>query len=406
MMCADFGGDEVLAKAAYNRHRAAMLKVEHDGLRLLRTQEKEELKRAIDEQETKENKAQELLVQWSWLRFYDGRPLPSQPSLKKIEEKQEEVAQWIKKAETSPDFKLHSKIPQIFGHLTELRALHAQHVAILYNSPNLRGVSEATKACQSLRGVTFADLDYRQLYNLKFRKFTLPILIGTFLVLCVPISLLIRSNVAKIEREEEDFKAGISAFESKNYLEALNRMAPLTGSQKVDAKAKFIEIYLEGMAKDAELKKNFEWHQIAASMGLQEAQFALGIAYRDGIGTDKDAAKAKDCFLKAGFITLVSETLFSDGAKRYNSSWGHAGAQLQLGLFFRDGTGVAPDPTEAYQWFKLAAINGLPEAQFYLGRCYELGFGVEKNSTEALSWYKKAADGGFFEAKEKLRGKL
>jgi TPR repeat protein len=96
----------------------------------------------------------------------------------------------------------------------------------------------------------------------------------------------------------------------------------------------------------------------------------------------------------------------SDSDKRYNSSRGHAGAQLQLGLFFKDGTGVAPNPTEAYQWFRLAAINGLPEAQFYLGGCYELGFGVEKNSTEALSWYKKAADGGFIEAKQKLQGKL
>ena len=69
-------------------------------------------------------------------------------------------------------------------------------------------------------------------------------------------------------------------------------------------------------------------------------------------------------------------------------------AQVDLGLMYSDGNGVAQNYTEAIKWYRKAAELGYSYGQNNLGTVYENGEGVEKNYTEAIKWYQKAAEQG------------
>jgi len=73
-------------------------------------------------------------------------------------------------------------------------------------------------------------------------------------------------------------------------------------------------------------------------------------------------------------------------------------AQINLGLLYARGDGVAKDRKEAARWSRLAAAQGYAQAQVYLGG----GDGVEKNLDEAAVWLRKAADQGSLRAKNYL----
>lgn len=53
-----------------------------------------------------------------------------------------------------------------------------------------------------------------------------------------------------------------------------------------------------------------------------------------------------------------------------------------------------PDVEEAANWFREAAIQGVPGAQYNLGVLYERGLGVRQDETRALLWYHSAAEQG------------
>ena len=102
-----------------------------------------------------------------------------------------------------------------------------------------------------------------------------------------------------------------------------------------------------------------------ARKGDAEAQYRLGLGYRDG---DR--------------LTLsYTEALkwFESAAKQ-----GHAGAQLNLGLMYKWGRGTLQDYAEAAKWFAKAATQGHAEAQYHLGTFYKVGQGVEYDTEASL----------------------
>ena len=50
---------------------------------------------------------------------------------------------------------------------------------------------------------------------------------------------------------------------------------------------------------------------------------------------------------------------------------GYTNAQLNLGLFYSNGKGIAVDMSEAVKWYKRAAEAGDADAQFNLDRLRE-----------------------------------
>ena len=81
---------------------------------------------------------------------------------------------------------------------------------------------------------------------------------------------------------------------------------------------------------------------------------------------------------------------------------GDASSQLELGLRYHNGEGVAKDPVEAVKWFRKAAEQNIARAQYDLGICYANGEGVAKDPVEAVKWYRKAAEQNYARAHSNL----
>jgi uncharacterized membrane protein YhaH (DUF805 family) len=113
----------------------------------------------------------------------------------------------------------------------------------------------------------------------------------------------------------------------------------------------------------------------AAEMGNADAQIALGLAYHEGLGVEKDSCEAARWWKKA-------------------AEQGDAKAQMVLGDCYWKGDGVEQDYSEAVRWYREAAEQGLAEAQLSVGNAYVKGLGVEEDDYEAVQWWVKAAEQG------------
>src|SRR5438132_944176 len=70
---------------------------------------------------------------------------------------------------------------------------------------------------------------------------------------------------------------------------------------------------------------------------------------------------------------------------------GNTVAQFNLGVMYKDGTGVPQDYLEAVKWERLAADQGYADAQSNLGNMYYQGQGVPQDYVQAHKWYNLAA---------------
>ena len=73
---------------------------------------------------------------------------------------------------------------------------------------------------------------------------------------------------------------------------------------------------------------------------------------------------------------------------------GDAAAQFYLGLRYKLGQGVAKNPTQAFNWFKKAADQGIKEAQLNVGQMYASGEGVKQDINSAKTYLMKSAKQG------------
>src|SRR5437867_11216286 len=71
---------------------------------------------------------------------------------------------------------------------------------------------------------------------------------------------------------------------------------------------------------------------------------------------------------------------------------GDAESEVELGLRYTNGEGVAKDQVEAVKWFRKAAEQNYARAQKNLSICYDKGEGVTKDQVEAEKWLRMAAE--------------
>ncbi|MBF0276642.1 MAG: SEL1-like repeat protein [SAR324 cluster bacterium] len=104
-------------------------------------------------------------------------------------------------------------------------------------------------------------------------------------------------------------------------------------------------------------------------------EFKLGVIYREGLGTEKNAQEAVYWYEKAAYQ-------------------GHARAQTRLGFMLRNGIGTPPNLSRALYWYRRAASQGMSQGQFNLGGMYLKGYGVPEDQAQAIRHYQKAAHQG------------
>ena len=79
---------------------------------------------------------------------------------------------------------------------------------------------------------------------------------------------------------------------------------------------------------------------------------------------------------------------------------GHAVAQHNLGVMYKNGNGVVQDYAEAVKWWRLAAEQGVADAQNNLGVRYESGHGVLQDNILSHMWYNIASANGYKKSSE------
>ena len=70
---------------------------------------------------------------------------------------------------------------------------------------------------------------------------------------------------------------------------------------------------------------------------------------------------------------------------------GYPLAECQIGYFYYDGLGVEKDLAKAVWWTRRAANHGDRDGQCNLAWFYEDGIGVDRDMEQATFWYRQAA---------------
>lgn len=118
--------------------------------------------------------------------------------------------------------------------------------------------------------------------------------------------------------------------------------------------------------------------QKQAAAGNADAQFSLGMAYLFG---DHDH-------------TYSGKKLPRDNQQalhwlKLSAAQGNDMAQYNIGLIYRDGSGVAKNPEQARQWFQKSAEQGNNMAQLALGDMYAFGQGIPQDKKQAMDLYRQ-----------------
>jgi hypothetical protein len=146
-----------------------------------------------------------------------------------------------------------------------------------------------------------------------------------------------------------------------------------------------IEFQLARALESAKLEpeKQFALALKAATGGYFAAMAPVGHAYRDGVGTAQDYAKAVEWFGKA-------------------AEHGDARSAARLGYMFEEGLGVGKDRARANDFYKTSAELGNLIGMSNYGENLVYGRDVERNVAEGLKWLQQSADGGNDNALTKL----
>ncbi len=112
---------------------------------------------------------------------------------------------------------------------------------------------------------------------------------------------------------------------------------------------------------------------MASEQGIDESEFYMGLAYLNGLGTEKDGQAAFKMFM-------------------ISAEKGFAPAQHYFGLCYKEGISTYADQRIAIRWFKRAADKGHSESYIELGDIYSDLHNPERDYKMAASFYLQAVE--------------
>jgi uncharacterized protein len=213
----------------------------------------------------------------------------------------------------------------------------------------------------------------------------------------------------------EDFQAGLRAYQSKSYSEAIRIWTLLAEEGSAKAQFNLAKMHYRGYGVPKSTPLAVSWFRRAAELGHTEAQIRLGGFLQHGVGVAKDRSQAMIWFRKAagkgntkaqvqlGGLNWEGKN-FEAAAKWYRmaAKRGDVTGQVLLAVLYKSGTGVPQSDVKAMKWKRKAAAQGHKDSQYELGVAYHLGQSVKKDYDEAEMWYRKAAVNGHADAQQAL----
>ncbi len=167
-------------------------------------------------------------------------------------------------------------------------------------------------------------------------------------------------------------RAAVSAYRAGDLAVAEANFRSMAAS---DADA---EAWLGAVLLDRGLAREGLRHiQRAADAGSAEGAHRLALVYAQGLGgTPPNEARALELFARA-------------------AAAGHTRAQINLGILYMRGLGVARDLVNARAWLEKAAATGDPQALYTLGRAMdESSEQIAPDPVRAADLYRRAAEKG------------
>lgn len=165
--------------------------------------------------------------------------------------------------------------------------------------------------------------------------------------------------------------------------------------------------FLEGKGVDKNEQMVIKYYTMAANGGSRDAQYALGMYYKErddkqnAIKYFKAASKHADATAmywvgKLAMSVSQSEQDKQDafGSLLRAADAGHIDALYEVSQCYMNGEGTTASPSSAVSFMKKAAVRGHAEAAWQLAHAFVKGNGVDTQYEQALYWFSKAVDAG------------
>jgi TPR repeat protein len=192
------------------------------------------------------------------------------------------------------------------------------------------------------------------------------------------------------------------------------RLSPKAEAGDVKAQLALGKLYLSGtLDADGSAKPDYAgaayWYQEASDHGDVQAEYELGVIYRDGLGVPENPSAALELFKRsalAGYVPAMVPLSYAYAATRSSLSleratyWatkaseaGDPGGWLILGYEYNKGLLGGERPywyRMAMDAYKKSAAGGDCVAMLNIGGLYFNGDGVPQDKTQAQNWFAKA----------------
>lgn len=186
------------------------------------------------------------------------------------------------------------------------------------------------------------------------------------------------------------YKLALKRVKEKNLKKAVI-FAQIAAKNEYTRAQHFLGVMSDPMFKEYAYPKDYKtaiyWYQKAASQNWPSSLVRLAQLYLNGDGVQKNESM---------FFELLSR------AVKYKASDQSINAQFLLGKAFEEGIGTNIDYIQSLKWYEVAAKNGDVESMYSAGVFYNKGRGVPIDYCKAVKWYSMAADKGFSPAQHNL----
>lgn len=195
--------------------------------------------------------------------------------------------------------------------------------------------------------------------------------------------------------------------EAHRYEGILNACLEASEAGSADAAYRLGVMHFVGIGTERDSYRALVWLHRAEQRESGDAAFMLAVLYSIGMSVAKDEERARGLFLKAARAGIpMAQTkmghYYSEGGEQQDlreayrwykaaAAQGRVIAQVELGLMYRDGRGVARSDEEAFRWLLKAAEAGEPYAQLLVATAYHRGRGVDVDEDAAIGWALRGA---------------
>jgi TPR repeat protein len=169
------------------------------------------------------------------------------------------------------------------------------------------------------------------------------------------------------EQADAAYQAGLGARKTGNDSEAFVKFLEAAEAGHGAAAYEVGLAYKDGRGTEPDLDASAKWINRAADRGEFRAQYLVGLAYYTGTGVKQDYEHA---------VRFLADA----------AAQGHPAAQFLFGQAFANGNGVLKNRARAARWYGKAAARGLAEAQFTYGVVRASGLGLPKNRVRGYTW--------------------